>query len=87
MDAYFLTSFLQPKKEDFKIMVVDKKKLKTANTIRSILMFLVGIYAAFLSWSCSKGDHMAMRVLYAAFAYLFGLLYLVYYALVRFDQC
>ena len=87
MDAYFLTSFLQPNKEDFKSMVVDKKKLKTANTIRSVLVFLVGIYAAWLSWSCSKGDHMAMRVLYAALAYIFGLMYLIYYILVRVDHC
>ncbi|ABU44300.1 hypothetical protein FK949_gp206 [Paramecium bursaria Chlorella virus NYs1] len=84
MDAFFLTEFLKPK-ENFTDVFVDKKKLKTANTVRSVLTFIVGIYAVWLSWNCSKGDHVAMRVLYAAFAYLFGLVYLIYYALVRYN--
>ena len=59
----------------------------TCSTFRilDLLMFILGIfiglYAAYLSWMCNSkmGYHMVFKVIFAVFAYLFGLIYLILY--------
>lgn len=57
--------------------------------IGQIVGLVLGLYAAFLSWSCNAAlDHsIGMRVMYAIFAFAFGGLYLVMYAIMRYDTC
>jgi hypothetical protein len=57
--------------------------------IGQIVGLVLGMYAAFLSWSCNAGlDHsIGMRIIYALFAFAFGGLYLVMYAIMRYDTC
>lgn len=49
----------------------------------SVIGLLIGIYAAYLSWTCNtaKGVDTVGKVIYAIFAFIFGLFYLIYYAL------
>lgn len=44
-----------------------------------------GIFAAYLSWTCNTIDGVdtPLKVVYASFAFSFGILYLIYYAATR----
>jgi len=55
----------------------------------NLLALIIAIFAVYLSWSCNtaNGETMGMKVLYALFALLFAPFYLIYYLLVRKDQC
>lgn len=54
-----------------------------------VLSALISATAAYLSWSCNAAMRYgtAERVLYAAGAAFFGVLYIVYYTLFRSDTC
>ena len=45
----------------------------------------IGIFAAYLSWTCNTIDGVdtPLKVVYAFFAFSFGILYLIYYAATR----
>ncbi len=45
----------------------------------------IGIFAAYLSWTCNtiEGVDTPLKILYAFFAFSFGILYLIYYAATR----
>ena len=65
----------------------------TANTSYSIatliISLLISFYAVYLSWSCNTtlGINTGLKVLYAFFAFIFGLLYLIFYLIFRAGQC
>jgi phosphoglycerol transferase MdoB-like AlkP superfamily enzyme len=82
MDAFLLMQSLKPK-ENF----VGERKLDTVYVLQLVISVAISVYAAYLSWQCSSGDSTALRVIYALFAYLFGILYVLYYVLVRAGQC
>ena len=100
MDAFIATQLLS-KPEDFevtpvavantkdaKIVVVEKKSgFSFLKLIQLILSFAISLYAAYLSWSCSAGEHMFIRILSAMFAWIFGVLYILYFALFRSASC
>jgi len=50
---------------------------------------LIGALAIYLSWTCNtkSGLDVPMKILYAFFAYIFGVFYLLYYVFVRYDDC
>ena len=54
-----------------------------------IVSLLISLYAVYLSWSCNSALNMSvgLKVLYAFFAFLFGLLYLLFYVIFRAGQC
>ena len=54
-----------------------------------IISIFIGAFAAYLSYDCNSKKNMSelQKVLWAVLAYIFGLLYLIYYALFRFDSC
>lgn len=66
---------------------------KNTNTkysyLSTILGLVIGLYAAYLSWQCnSKVQHnIFLKVIYAIFAFFFGLVYLILYLLMRWDVC
>ena len=41
------------------------------------VMILINIYAALLSWSCNKNVHIFARIVFAFFAFLFGIVYIL----------
>jgi hypothetical protein len=100
MDAFIATQLLS-KPEDFevtpiavantkdaKVVVVEKKSgFSFLKLIQLILSFAISLYAAYLSWSCSAGEHMFIRILSAMFAWIFGVLYILYFALFRSASC
>lgn len=102
MDAFFLTQALTKPAENFaeltpvavaqtkdaKVVVVEKKSsFSFMKLIQLVLSIGISLYAAHLSWSCSAGEHMFIRVLSALFAWLFGVLYILYFALFRSASC
>jgi len=49
----------------------------------------IGVYAAYLSWTCNtaQGIEVPLKVIYAMFAYFFGLIYLVLFMIFRWGTC
>lgn len=88
-----MTSF-KKKHEDFE----DAKQSRTATkqgggffvTLVMIVIFVLSaIYAAILSWRCntSAGVHVAVKVVFAFFAALGNVGYLIFYALYQLNTC
>ena len=48
-----------------------------------VISLIVGIYAFSLSWQCNNNVPTFLRIVYAVFAFWFGLVYLLYYFLFR----
>lgn len=51
--------------------------------MRFVIGMLLSVLAAYVSWSCntSRGISEPMKVFYAVFAFLFGAIYLFFYAI------
>jgi len=66
-----------------------KKKRTVGSIISSVISFMIGIGAAYLSWSCNtaQGVSLPMRILYAILAYIFGFFYMIYYFFFRAGDC
>jgi len=50
-----------------------------ANCYINILSLITGFVAVIISWLHNKNEPLPLRILYAFFAYWFGILYLIYY--------
>lgn len=97
MDAFVFTQFMSKPAEKFetmiapgtdKIVVVEKKsKFSLMTMIQFVLSIAISMYAAYLSWSCSAGEHTFIRILSALFAWFFGVLYILYYMLFKSSSC
>lgn len=61
------------------------EKEQMSISLMDILIFLISCYAAYLSWSCNsaKGVQFLSKVVYAFFAFLFGVLYVVFYGVFK----
>lgn len=61
----------------------------TWNIISITISILVGSFALYLSWSCNTalGYHVILKILFGFFAFLFGLVYIVLYIILRIDTC
>ena len=85
MDAILIINkILENKKLDRK----EKFVSRSDNNILSfgrILSICIGLYASYLSYECSSkhGESTVLKLLYAGLAYIFGLLYLLYYFLFK----
>jgi len=57
--------------------------------IGTILSIIIGAYAAFLSYSCNTKKNVpeTHKIIFAVLAYCFGLLYLIYFFLFKYDDC
>lgn len=55
------------------------------NIAASLMGLIVSIFAVYLSWNCSTKEGLGVfeKVLYAFFAFIFNIFYLIYYALFR----
>lgn len=87
---------LSPKSQfvesEYGTMIVEvppKQGITFGGVLSFILGVVIGLYAAFLSWQCNTklSYNMFLKVIFAIFAYLFGLVYLVLYVVMRWDTC
>jgi len=55
----------------------------------TILCILIGAYAAYVSYECNSKKNMPelTKIIFAIFAYVFGLFYLIYFYLFQYDKC
>ena len=76
---------LLEKKEEF----TEDINYQKINIIGYILVITIGIYAAYLSYTCNSKENVndVLKVIYAILAYIFGLFYLLYYFLFRNEHC
>lgn len=68
------------KKEHFQIGNIN---ISISNIISSVISIAISAFAAYLSWECNRNTHTVLRVVYAVLAFIFGLFYLIYYAIYR----
>ena len=66
----------------------DAKDVSLLN-IGTIISIIIGAYAAFLSYSCNTKKNIpeTHKIIFSVFAYCFGLIYLLYFFLFRYDDC
>ena len=57
------------------------------NNLMNFIGFLLGLYAAYLSWMCNPTLPTAQRAAWAFLAFLFGFLYLIYFFLFKKGLC
>lgn len=65
-------------------------KIKVAGYVTLAISILIGLFAAYLSWTCYENvrySSIPARILFAVFAYIFGTLYLIIYALFKSSSC
>ncbi len=89
-------SNLMPKSQfvesEYGPMIVEnppKKGITFGDVLSFILGVVIGLYAAFLSWQCNSklNYNMFLKVIFSIFAYMFGLVYLILYVVMRWDTC
>jgi hypothetical protein len=63
--------------------------MTTASIVSTFIGLIIGVYAAYLSWECNSalGISTPLKVIYAFFAWVFGLLYLIFYVIFRAGTC
>lgn len=87
MDAFLLGTYIQRKRTEGTETFSDgsDKKWDTFEIISSVISFLIGVFAAYLSWSCNtiQGYNIFPKIVFAFFAWIFGLFYLILYGLFR----
>ena len=68
---------------------VEVKKSNTLTILSTLFGLFIGFSSAYLSWTCNTalGISTGMKVLYAIFAFLFGLIYLIFYLIFRAGTC
>jgi|UniRef100_A0A6C0BES1 hypothetical protein len=57
--------------------------------ISFVISVLIGLTAVYLSWSCNSALQydLGLKVFFAILAYIFGLLYIIFYIIMRWDTC
>jgi hypothetical protein len=90
MDAFLLTQALERPKERYgerPTVVNVAPKFTLMKLVQLVLSLAISAYAAYLSWNCSGGEHMFVRILSAIFAWIFAVLYVIYFALFKSSHC
>jgi hypothetical protein len=91
MDALFSNpSLLRISTKNSKQQIYPKEyrsiEINQSNAGLQIFSLVIGIIAAVLSWYSNPGYSMMERIFFSTFAFFFGILYLFYYFIVRYDQ-
>ena len=89
MDAFFLTKALELNQPEEKF--TSMPKVSTQKSLMSIIQFILSLtissYAAYLSWPCSVGDLPIFRIMWAIIAFMFGVLYILFFVLFKSKSC
>lgn len=88
MDTFVIGSILLGHREE---RFEDDSPTKTNTSLTvvgivwNVVLFLIGLYAGYLSWSCNsiQGYTILAKVFFSFFAFVFGTLYLVLYWIFR----
>lgn len=61
----------------------EEKEMSISEIIFSVIIFAISIYSAYISWNCKSNQNKStiVRVIYAFFAFTFGVLYQIFNAL------
>jgi hypothetical protein len=80
-DIIILSNVFKDTQDENSSKPTEAPKTNTKSSSISIFGLLLGIFAAYLSWTCNtvKGVDTVGKVIYALFAFLFGGFYLIYY--------
>jgi hypothetical protein len=88
MDLFTAVKLYEKRTEKFED--AGKKSGMSAFQIVSYAISLAAcVYAVYLSWTCNTaaGVNVALKVVYAFFAFIFGFLYLIFYLIFRSGTC
>jgi uncharacterized protein YacL len=87
MDAYLIVKQLEQNKK--KIEKMNQANNDNGVNIGLIISIIIGAYASYLSYECNTKHNVPeiQKILFAVLAYIFGLFYLIYYFLFRYDSC
>jgi ABC-type uncharacterized transport system permease subunit len=85
MDAFLATKFFQRSKETYENRATLGENVMTA--IQFVLSMTISLYAAYLSWNCNASEHPVFRIMFSIVAFMFGVLYIVWYALFNTRTC
>lgn len=87
MDAFLLGTYLRRKRTEGTEPFGDGSNgtRNTLQTVSFLVSLVIGLFGAYLSWSCNtiQGYNVFLKIVFAFFAWFFGLLYLILYALFR----
>jgi len=93
MDAYLILKQIEKNKNKNRIENLNESNTSNKSggmsTTGLLISIILGAYAAFLSYECNTTKNVPeiQKVLFAMLAYIFGLFYLIYYFLFRYDNC
>lgn len=88
MDALVILKNLQKNKK--KLEKLDETSGSSSmSKYGMFISILIGVYAAYISYDCNSKKNIPeiQKIVYSILAYIFGLIYLIYYFLFRFDSC
>jgi hypothetical protein len=92
MDALMILKKIELNKK--KLENLDDTKAKTSKSdgignIGLMISIIIGVYAAYLSYECNSKKDIpeVQKIIFSVLAYIFGLFYLIYYFLFRYDTC
>ena len=88
MDALVILKNLQKNKK--KLEKLDETSESSSMSKYGIFIsIMIGVYAAYISYDCNSKKNIPeiQKIVYSILAYIFGLIYLIYYFLFRFDSC
>lgn len=91
MDAFVLGTYLRRRRSNDDDERIERfgdgssGTLDTVNIAMFLLSLLIGLFGIYLSWSCNtiQGYNVFFKIVFAFFAWFFGLLYLLVYWLFR----
>ena len=88
MDLFTAVKLYQKRTEKFE----DTNKKSSMSALQVVIYAIslaACVYAVYLSWTCNTaaGVNVALKVLYAFFAFIFGFLYLIFYMIFRSGAC
>jgi len=87
MDALFIVKQLDKNKK--KIEKMNETNANKGSNIGLVLSIIIGAYASYLSYECNSKNNVPemQKIVFAILSYIFGLFYLIYYFLFKYDSC
>ena len=80
-----ISNLLLSRKEHYTCVENQEKVKQYQFSLLDLVIILVSFYAVYLSWSCNtmKKVDLLLKLIYAFFAFLFGMPYVLFYAVFK----